>query len=492
MRRLSLRAQIAVALLVMAVPLLLLHRISEMDGRFVPRSWAEAEGFVRYLSGDYRGAARAYRARLKQLVADKREHIDLASAALLEDRFGDARSHAERQLAKEFSPDAALTLAEVHLAMNEPAQALPGLQRVLEAQPEDYDALLLAAVANARLGNDGHAVDLLIRALRQDRVERRITTFLAIMEITGELGARPVRPECLLAHLHRFLRIYDAGEGAIAVRHAKRAVANGDRADAAWVVIGVVFTKQGKTEQAVEAFHEAARLNPRNAEALRWLAIHYSDRGDVVNELRFAKAAFEAGPTDAPNAKLLHVVLVERLGDFHQARQLYASALAGHPDDPGLWGKLSQAQYQLGDYPDALESGRRAAALDPARADPLVDQAWALVAMQRLEEARELVERATALDPSGLESHYALGFVYSRLHRVTDATRVMERWVQIEFPSNADRLLLLCSLYRYAADFPRTNACLRTVLRMDPKNQQAIRWMRDVEQNLAPGPGVRQ
>jgi len=372
MRRLSLRARIVVALVVMAVPLLLLHRIAGMDSRFIPGSWAEAGGLVRYLTGDYRGAA-----------------------------------------------------------------------------------------------------------------------FLTILEITGELGARPVRSECLLAHLHRFLRIYDAGAGPVAVRHAKRAIGGGDRADAAWVTIGVVYTKQGKTGDAVDAFHEAARLNPRNAEALRWLVGHYSDRGDLISEMRFAKAAFEAAPTDAPNARLLQVVLAEKLGDFRQARQLYAAAVAAHPDSALLWGQLGQAQYQLGDFADALASGRRAAALAPGRADYLVDQAWALVAMQQVEAARELVERAVTLDPDGLEAHYALGFVYSRLHRVADATRVMERWVQLEPPRNADRLLLLCSLYRHATDFPRTHACLQAVLRLDPKNHSALRSMQDVELNLAPGPGAR-
>jgi len=491
MRRFSLRAQIAVALVVMAVPLLFLYRMSGMDGRFTPRSWAETEGLIRYLAGDYRGAARAYRARLKQLVAERREHIDPAYAALLEARFADARSHAERQLAGEFSADAALTLAEVALAGNEPDQALASLQRVLEPQPENYDALLLAAVAHSRLGHHGDAIDLMIRALRQDRVERRITSFLTIMETAGELGARSDRPECLLAHLHRYLRIYDASEGAVAIRHARRAIAGGDRADAAWVTIGVVYTKQGKSADAGDAFHEAARLNPRNAEALRWLASHYSDRGDLVNELRFARAAFEAAPTDTPNAMRLHVVLEGRLGDFRQARQIYAAAIATHPDSAVLWGKLSRTQFQLGEFDAALESGRRGAALDPARADYLVDQAWALLSLQRLEPARELVERAASLDPDRSETLYALGYVYAQLHRLAEARRVMERWVTVEERPTADHLLLLCQLYRHAADFPRTNACLRTVLRIEPKNQEAIRFLRDVELNLPPRSGAR-
>ena len=67
----------------------------------------------------------------------------------------------------------------------------------------------------------------------------------------------------------------------------------------------------------------------------------------------------------------------------------------------------------------------------------------------------------------------------------------MERWIAMELQADADRLLLLCSLYRYGTDFPRANACLRTVLRMDPKNRQAIWWLQDVEQNLAIQPGAR-
>src|SRR6266581_8185637 len=187
MRWSGLRARIVLTSLLMLGPLLLLSQLSGMDSRFFQRSWSGAQGLVRYLAGDYRGAAHAYRTHLKGLVAAEREHIDLVSAALLEGRLADARFRAEEQLQRGFSPDALLTMAEVTLAENEPGRTLEILHRVLQPDPDDYDARLLAAVAYARLGQYGAAIDSMIRALRQDRVERRITTFFTILESAADL-----------------------------------------------------------------------------------------------------------------------------------------------------------------------------------------------------------------------------------------------------------------------------------------------------------------
>jgi len=492
MRFSSFRVRIVLALLVMLAPLLLLHQLSGMDGRFLPRSWSGLEGLTRYLAGDYRGAAAAYRASLKKLIASKGDHVDPAWAALVEGRLADAQARAEEQLKRGSSTDALLTLGEVALGRNEPQRVLEIVQRVLHADENEYDARLLAAVAHASLREYGAAVDSMTRALRQDRVERRPTTFLTVMENAGDLAARPDREgQCLLAHYHRYLRIFDRSEGAVAIRHARRAIAAGDQPDAAWVTIGVVYTKQDKRDLAFDAFQEAVRANPRNPEALRWLGRHYSDRGDLVNELRLKKAAFEASPGDGYYATDLHFVLTEKLGDHRQALDLYRTALTVRPADAALWGKLGEVQYQLGNFGDALDAHVRAATLAPTNPDHLVHQGWALMATDQYERALATFQRAVALDPGASEPYYALGTVYYSLARFPEATAALERSFTLNPPANSNRLVSLCGLYRRALAFERTYACLQEVLRMDPKNQQALRWMRDAEQNVASRRGTR-
>jgi superkiller protein 3 len=482
------RVRVVLALLVILLQVLFLYRLSGLDLRFVPQSWSSVGGLARYLVGDYRGAALAYRAHLKAVAVAQREHIDPVWAAVLEGRWADAESGAEAQLAREWSADALLTLGEVALARNEPKRALETVRRVLQADPEEYDAWLLSAVAHARLRDYPAAVHSMTRALRLDRVERRPTTFLAVMENIGDLAARPDHEgQCLLAHYHRYLRIFDRSEGAMAIRLAHRAIAANDEADAAWVTIGVVLMKQEGRDRALEAFQEAVRVNPRNAEAFRWLAHVYSDRGDLLNELRFMKAAFDAAPGDGYYATELHFVLTQKLGDYRQALDLYRAGLAARPTDAELWGKLGEVQFQLGNFAEALDAHTRAAALAPNNPDHLVHQSRALMAADQNERALAVLQRALALRPEASEPYYMLGTAYYRLRRYPDATAAIERSFSIDPPANAERLVVLCGLYRRALAFEQTYTCLQAALRMDPRNQQALRWMRDAEQNVASG-----
>jgi tetratricopeptide (TPR) repeat protein len=487
------RARLVLALLAMLGPVLVYHQLGGMDERLHPRSWRTTEAFARYMAGDYRGAAYAYRADLQDRVAIHREHVDPLFAALLEGRPADARSRAEEQLSRGFSADALLTLGELALADGQPQAALDTVQKVLQVERDEYDAWLLASVAYARLRQYPAAVDAMIHALRQNRTERRITSFLVILETAAELGARPSteRPECLLAHYHRYLRIYDRSEGPVAIRHARRAIAANDQPDAAWVTIGLVYRKQGKRDAAFSAYQQATRLNPRNPEAFRQLGLEYSDRGDLVNEARSYRAAFEAAPDDEYHAANLFYVLTEKLGDYQQALALYRTAVTARPDSHTLWGKVGEVEFQLGHFQDALSAQERAVSLAPGDAGHLIHEGWALRALDRPEAALAAFQRSATRDPSASEAYWGLGAAYHRLDRFPEAQNAIERSFGLKFPDPADRLMVLCGLYRRARDFPRTAACLRQMLAMDPKNPWALRWIPDVELNLSSGQASR-
>ena len=113
------------------------------------------------------------------------------------------------------------------------------------------------------------------------------------------------------------------------------------------MTIGVVHTKQGKWEQALPEFLAAAQTNPRNAEAFRWASMTYARLGDVVNEARTIRSAFEIAPDDPYYARWFHWVLVEKLGDYRQALTFYETAL----DAPGVAGNERQ-RARRGDIVD--------------------------------------------------------------------------------------------------------------------------------------------
>jgi Flp pilus assembly protein TadD len=96
-----------------------------------------------------------------------------------------------------------------------------------------------------------------------------------------------------------------------------------------------------------------------------------------------------------------------------QAKQLYGSILAQAPDDPEALTGLGEAEVLLGDYPAALDHGRKAVESAGARAD-LAARAHhvtgvALLFTGRPEAAERELETAVELDPTSWRAWNALG-----------------------------------------------------------------------------------
>ena len=460
--------------------------LSTLDRRFVAISAPGVRALASYLIGDYRGAARGYRAHLRSRLGAASPPVDRAWAALVNEDLASARALAESRLANGDDVEALLTLGEVALAAGRPSDAVPSLERVLSRQTDHFDAGLLASVAFARLGAHDEAIAMLSRILRHDRVERRPTAFLITLESVGALAARPAteRPLCLLAHYHRYLRIFDASHGAIAIRYARDAIAAGDRPDAAHVTIGVVYAKQGKWEAALGEFLAAARANAQNPEAFSRAAMAYARLGDVVNEARMRRAAAELVPGDPYYARWFHWVLVNKLGDYRQALIVFKDGLAKRPADAGLWYQVGEVHRLLGDEASSMEAYDRATVLDPANHAAFVMLGWAHHRAGDPARALALFERAVALSPEAGESYFGVGAVHHAMKRYPEAIAAYERSFALRPPEEVDHLVALCDVYSETSAFERAERCLTRALQMDPQHVQAQRRLADVANNL--------
>jgi tetratricopeptide (TPR) repeat protein len=320
----------AVALVVL-LAVLGLWQVSRMDGRFFQRSSQGAKALVLYLFGDYGSAAQAYRAHFKQRSWTGYPGSP-SEEALLRGKPPDARRLAEGALKTNPNDiEALLTLGELDLDQGQVASAHAAFARVLAFEDDEYDALLLTSIAFARQGDYGRAIDTIKRGLRYDRTGRRTSVFLDVLETTGDLRALPAntRPNCLLAHYYRYLRIFDPLNARPAIRYARRAIQAGDRPDDAYYTIGIIhLLRDDDPDAALEAFQQAVRANPRNAQALRGIGRFYSRRADLANELRMYRAAFAAAPDDLFYARQLGVFLRDQLGDYYDALSLALAYLA--------------------------------------------------------------------------------------------------------------------------------------------------------------------
>jgi len=460
-----------IALLVLVVFAFLARRyLAELSPRLLPLSRRGLGGFMRYACGDYVGAAAAYGQNLREAFATAGLSVKNEEVALLAgDRQG-ARTLATNALARDPGAHSSLlTLAEISLDDGATDEAVQWVQRALVVAPTEIDGLLLAAVIHSRAGDYARATRMMTLALRDWRPEGRPTTFIRVLGETGRLYTLPAegRPNCLLAHLHRYLRIYDGHQAGLAIARAEDAIATGDQVDDAYVNLGVVRQKQTKDAEALTAFLHAIEANPRNPEAYRWASVVYADRGDLANEYRMSRAAYEFEPKDPAYALPLAGVLAERLGDYRGALEIMTGVLASGMETPALLDRIGYLHGLLGQIDDAIRFYQRAAALDPRDPTHLRGLGWVLSVQGHEEEAIQALQHALTLNPWVSETRFQLAIVYRKAGHYDEAIPEYER-VYREEPSRRTYLPDLCITYHLAARFESARECAVQYLRMAP------------------------
>jgi tetratricopeptide (TPR) repeat protein len=368
MRRLIL---IVLAIAVMVVWGVAYQRLILMDGVPLYLSRPGLQGLILYLRSDWGGAARAWRAAAQ---GRSPQYIDDPAGAYAV-RAGDLPL-AERRARTTLTlvPSALapqLTLAEIALDRGRPAEAVELLEAVLKRYPDHVDALLLTAIARARKDDDRAAIAAISRALRHNRVGSRPTLFVRVLELAGDLAApdRARRPLCLLAHVHRYLRIFDEAHGQIAIDWARQAIAARDRPADAYLVVGIALDKRGRHLDALQAFQQAIALDSRHAEALRWAGVQGFNVNDPVLRYRMARAALEAAPDDPHYLAPVDEIVTRWYGDHRATADLMQRVVKVDPGNAGAHDRLAAAAAAMGEAERAAIHSRRAAELRGRRRD---------------------------------------------------------------------------------------------------------------------------
>ena len=449
----SWRSRLAVALAVLALGLLVRYHLAGMDERFFHASLHGAEGLVRYTVGDYAGAARAYRA-----------HYSTGYEPL--PGLPSVPSPADKKLsAKPPGVQALLTDGEAALARNDLGTAAEIYTRILALETDQYDALLLTAVIESKRGQHGEAIQALNRALRHGTTETRIATFFTVLETTGELAQLPkgTRPLCLLAHYHRYLRIFDHSQAASAIRYAEAAIAVKDHADDCWLTIGMVYRRQDKTHASLQALLHAIEVNPRHAGALHAAGNIYQERGDLLNERPMRARALAAAPNDVFYAEPLLDLLIVRAGDYREALPVAEMIRTLQPQNAVATGQLGEAYMLLGEYAVAERYLREALEIDEGMVRTHYALGWTLLQQRRYGEAIKAYERSIALAPLEPESYGPLAYLYQRQRRYRDVVNLVTDALRLG-PQNASVYVMLCSAYYELGAIAEYNACVSELL----------------------------
>ncbi|HZD89542.1 MAG TPA: tetratricopeptide repeat protein, partial [Pseudolabrys sp.] len=189
---------------------------------------------------------------------------------------------------------------------------------------------------------------------------------------------------------------------------------------------GLFHHRQGELSRAMDHYTEVLRNDPKNGEALYYVAVVACQEGQFQQGIELAERALKVG---RPEARLYNLIgkARERLGAFTEAVKGFDAAIALDPDFAEAHGNRANLVAQAGFPEEALKSFDRALALDPTAAADWVNRGALLQEMGRHVDALESYEKALTLSPK--EPHFLVnrGNALVMLGRLEEADAVYEQ-----------------------------------------------------------------
>jgi protein O-GlcNAc transferase len=205
-------------------------------------------------------------------------------------------------------------------------------REILEADPENAEALHLLGVIALQHGDAAKAEELIARALTREpeRGEFHRNLALALMSLD--------RPGQAAESLNRAIAL--------------------DPADAAALTnLGALRLRQRAIDDAIAASERAAALAPNSPEAAISLAMALRDRGRLADAERWYRRALELSP-GIPGLQVDLATLLRRQGRAEEGIERLRQAAIGAPEDGSIHATLYHDLLRLGDWSDLPALGR--------------------------------------------------------------------------------------------------------------------------------------
>jgi tetratricopeptide (TPR) repeat protein len=184
--------------------------------------------------------------------------------------------------------------------------------------------------------------------------------------------------------------------------------------------------RSGAFAEAARLYSEVLQQEPRNVDALRYLAMIFCQQGQFRKGIGLLQQALEIAPQSGSTHNLLGRAQ-HRIGELDGALASFDAALACQPDLADAHGSRGLVLSDLGRLAEAIEGYDRALALNPNSFEDWCNRAIALNMLGRHEEALACFDRTIALNPTVAENQINRGNVLSMLDRFEEAIGAYDR-----------------------------------------------------------------
>ena len=346
---------------------------------------------------------------LAQPVAAERDSYSdvLLGTALIEAALGETQTAQQHlDLVEQREPEsAALWLAKARLALEsgDHRAAQRAAQQGLSLSPDDVRFILMLAQAEIRLNN----------------ITAAETQTNALLETHG--GNQELR--IALAQLY-----LEEGHSEPAYRLLQPLIGQDRIPNIAYFLLGAIAQSQGDIDNALLYYRQVrdgTEFLPARAAAARMLI----DDDRLLDARAFLRIERMRHDTYFGDLVLLEVQLLDDLAMEQEASALLDREITRTPDDTRLLYLRAMRGWEMGDLAAMERDLQQILLTEPNNPDALNALGYTLADLnitERLEEARDLIERAYEVDPDNPAIMDSLGWVYFRLGKLDDALAWLE------------------------------------------------------------------
>jgi protein O-GlcNAc transferase len=231
--------------------------------------------------------------------------------------------------------------------------------------------------------------------------------------------------QVLKAHPDNIFALYslaaiesNAGNDAVAINYAIRAVSVNPAFPQARLALSVILYKLGRFEESLTEVEQALKLQPD----LQGAQSH-KDAVILANRAGIPTAAVESGPTATQNQRALQL---QAQGNHEEAAHIFLSVVSSYPQDFVALYSLGVIASRRGDPEQAYAWLSRAAQANPENAMAHYAMATALQGMALYEQALEAFDRALQLQPGYIEAYNNKATLYHSMNRQLEALQTLE------------------------------------------------------------------
>ena len=247
----------------------------------------------------------------------------------------------------------------------------------------------------------------------------------------------------------------------------------------AYNLLGKVYHRLGRLEQAKASYQTASSLAPDLLEPRYNLAMLLLDQGDSENSRRIMSEVCKSNA----NPEYIHDlgVVDEKLGQTQEALLCYQQAVQLLPNNSQFHYSLARRLYLDNQVEASVAEYQKSLQLDPNNIDAHNNLGVALADLGRYPEAVEQYEAALKINSNYPEAqqnlgyaqaHTSLGITYCKQGNSAKALEEYKKALVID-PNFADALYNLGLLYQNQGELDQAVQAYSSAIRSDPNNFKA-------------------